>query len=257
MTAPMDIEEVALHRPAIASVLLGLLSALCAAPAAAEPDPGALCRRAILAAERDQALPPGLLGAIAQVESGRPDPRTGAPTPWPWTINAEGQGRFFATKPEAVAAVQALQARGIRVVDVGCLQVNLFHHPAAFADLDQAFDPAANARYAADFLRRLKATRPSWDQAAANYHSGDPDRAAGYRVRVLAAWPAMAAKLAEERRREALVEAWAAARQPGANGFQAVALAGVPRPAAAAPARRTAAARSGRGPFEQVAEARR
>ena len=35
------------------------------------------------------------------------------------------------------------------------MQVNLMHHPNAFADLDEAFDPAANARYAVTFLSAL------------------------------------------------------------------------------------------------------
>ena len=91
-----------------------VLSVLFAAPATATrsvgpatADPGELCRRAILAAEREHRLAAALLHAIARVETGRPDPRTGAPVSWPWTINAEGQGRFFDTKEAAVAAVRA------------------------------------------------------------------------------------------------------------------------------------------------------
>ena len=64
-------------------------------------------------------------------------------------MNAEGQGFYYDTKVEAVAAVRAMQARGIRSIDVGCMQVNLMFHPDAFVSLDEAFDPMANARYAA------------------------------------------------------------------------------------------------------------
>ena len=35
------------------------------------------------------------------------------------------------------------------------MQINLFHHPDAFASLDAAFDPMDNIAYGADFLRRL------------------------------------------------------------------------------------------------------
>ena len=35
------------------------------------------------------------------------------------------------------------------------MQVNLFYHPAAFATLDDAFDPLTNARYAGLFLAAL------------------------------------------------------------------------------------------------------
>ena len=90
------------------------------------------CLAAIQAAEGALHLPPGLLGAIAMVESGRLDPRTGRPAPWPWTINVAGAGFFFQTKEEAIAAVEAARATGVRSIDVGCMQVNLMYHSDAF-----------------------------------------------------------------------------------------------------------------------------
>lgn len=168
--------------------LLLLLVLLLPAPALAEP--GRLCRAAIQAAEREAGLPAHLLMAIGRVESGRRDPETGAFHPWPWTINAEGRGQFFPTKAAAIAEVQALQARGVRSIDVGCMQVNLRHHPDAFPNLDAAFDPLTNARYAARFLAELQAARNDWGRAAAAYHSQTPDFAEPYRARVMAAWAA-------------------------------------------------------------------
>jgi hypothetical protein len=165
-------------------VLLLLLSP----PALAEP--GRLCRAAIQAAEREARLPAHLLMAIGRVESNRRDPETGAFHPWPWTINAEGRGQYFPTKAAAIAEVRALQARGVRSIDVGCMQVNLRHHPDAFPDLEAAFDPLTNARYAARFLTELHATRNDWGRAAAAYHSQTPEFAEPYRARVMAAWAA-------------------------------------------------------------------
>ena len=46
----------------------------------------------------------------------------------------------------------------MRSIDIGCAQVNLMHHPDAFASLEQAFDPMANADYAARFLKQLHDT---------------------------------------------------------------------------------------------------
>ena len=267
-----------------------VLSVLSAAPAMATrsigptADPGQLCRQAILLAEREHRLPNALLHAIARVETGRPDPRTGAAVSWPWTINAEGQGRFFDTKEEAVAAVRALQARGISVIDVGCLQVNLHHHPRAFASLDEAFDPVANARYAGLFLTRLHQNTRNWERAAAHYHSQTPERAEAYRLKVLAAWPGMAHRVAAERQRDAaerqrdaMATAWgggdrtAPSATPAAgavgDGFQAVALSLSQRNGRAAPSRglldpepaRPAARRLADAPrrprLQQVAEA--
>jgi hypothetical protein len=122
------------------------------------------------------------------VETGRPDPVSGSLRPWPWTINAEGQGFFFASKQQAIAAVRDLQARGVRSIDVGCMQVNLMFHPAAFATLDQAFDPGANAAFAARFLKTLRTAHGDWLGAIAAYHSETPALGAGYRQLVLARW---------------------------------------------------------------------
>jgi hypothetical protein len=185
--------------------------------------PGEQCRAAIRMAERTAAIPDQLLAAIGRVESGRKDPRTGDVSPWPWTVNAEGQGYIYETKAQAVAAVRAFQSQGIRSIDVGCLQVNLMHHPDAFASLDIAFDPAANAAYAARFLTQLRAQTGDWTRAAAAYHSQTPEIGADYQRKVLAIWP-------DEKRIEAagghatlpdpgapspLAAAWAATLQPG------------------------------------------
>jgi hypothetical protein len=151
-------------------------------------DPATLCETALTTAEYIGRLPPRLLGAIGVTESGRTDPGSGRLRPWPWTINAEGEGRFFETKQEAVAAVMKLQARGVRSIDVGCVQVNLMFHPDAFASLDEAFDPRVNARYAAGFLNVLYAEGKDWAHAIAAYHSETPVLGDAYRVLVMARW---------------------------------------------------------------------
>jgi hypothetical protein len=169
-----------------------------AQPSAAQ-DPTLQCRAAIARAEMDAQIPAGLLQAIGRVESGRRNPETGTAGPWPWTINAEGRGHFFPDKAAAIAAVRELQGRGVRIIDVGCMQVNLHHHPRAFASLDEAFDPVSNARYAAQFLTQLHAARHDWMTAAGHYHSHTPELAQAYRARIQAAWPAAQARNAEDR----------------------------------------------------------
>ncbi len=159
-----------------------------ALPAASIPAPSALCRAAILAAEHGSRVPDRLLDAIAVVESGKRDPVSGAVYPWPWTINAEGVGHWYDTKDAAVAAARDMQAHGIRSIDVGCMQVNLMHHPDAFASLEQAFDPVTNAAYAAVFLTKLYSQTNAWPLAAGAYHSFTPDLGAEYTRKVLAAW---------------------------------------------------------------------
>ena len=185
------------HRFLLMLALAAPLALLRAAPARAEAqgqaqgqaqghalsDPWLACAEAIAAAERGSGIPAGLLLAIARVESGRPSPRGGV-APWPFAINAGGEGRFPESKAAAIAQVEALREAGIRSVDVGCMQVNLFHHPQAFPDLDAAFDPSRNVAYAARFLRDLFARTGNWAEAIAQYHSTEPGRGLAYHSRV-------------------------------------------------------------------------
>ncbi|HEY4172308.1 MAG TPA: transglycosylase SLT domain-containing protein [Rhodopila sp.] len=154
----------------------------------AAADPAQLCETAATTAEYTGRLPARLLGAISLTETGRVDPATGRIRPWPWTINAEGTGQFFNTREQAVAAVKALQERGVQSIDVGCMQVNLMYHPRAFASLDDAFDPETNATYAARFLNALYTSSKDWSAAIAAYHSETPDLGDAYRVLVMARW---------------------------------------------------------------------
>jgi hypothetical protein len=166
------------------------------------PEPGALtagpapragsgvCEKAVAAASAGHQLPPGLLSAIATVESGRLDPQTATLKPWPWTIDANGAGRMYDSAPSAIQAAAAFEAAGINSLDIGCLQVNLAQHPDAFQSLAQAFDPAANADYAAAFLSSLEQKFGNWPQAVAAYHSQTPALGQPYAAKVYAAWQA-------------------------------------------------------------------
>ena len=164
----------------------------CRAPAQAGTPDMALCRVAIAITQVAAKLPAQMLDAIGAVESGRPD-GSGAVAPWPWTINVAGSGHLFASAAEAITAVRTAQAQGIQSIDVGCMQINLQQHPAAFAKLEQAFDPEANVRYAAAFLNRLHANRGTWSEAIAAYHSSTPSLGSAYLSRVVLAWPAAGA----------------------------------------------------------------
>ncbi|WP_176244948.1 transglycosylase SLT domain-containing protein [Oceanibacterium hippocampi] len=151
-------------------------------------------------AEKTHRLPPQLLAAVALAESGRWDADRQARIAWPWTVYAEGRGRYYDSKAEAIAEVEALAAKGVRNIDVGCMQVNLKYHPDAFDDLETAFDPSANADYAARFLHELYKSRRSWGMAVAHYHSTTREHAVPYRKRVFALWQDERRRAAEERR---------------------------------------------------------
>lgn len=131
-------------------------------------------------------IPPKLLEAIALVESGQ---RSGsASTPWPWTINVSGKGYTYPSKAEAIKAVRTFQAKGFDSIDVGVMQINLKHHPHAFVNLEDAFDPKKNIAYAAKFLLRLYLKHGAWHTAVKYYHSGNPTLGTNYLQKVLKAW---------------------------------------------------------------------
>ena len=160
-----------------------------AAPAApVTPEAHGLCVAATRQAEIDNQLPPHLLAAISLAETGRWSPNHKASFSWPWTVMAEGVGRYLPSKAAAIAEVRRLQARGITNIDVGCMQINLYYHGDAFRDLEHAFDPAANAEYAAAFLADLNETTRSWPKAVAYYHSRDEERGPYYQKKVYDLW---------------------------------------------------------------------
>jgi len=153
-----------------------------------------LCMRPIAEAERREGIPARLLGAVSLAESGRPDAGGSAIVAWPWTVMAEGNGRYFDSKAEAIAEVERLRARGVRNIDVGCMQINLMYHPDAFPSLEAAFDPATNAAYGAALLKSLRQSSGSWSQAVAQYHSQDGERGQTYMARVLRIWSSVAGR---------------------------------------------------------------
>lgn len=158
-----------------------------------------LCTNYLPRQERQYGIPVHLLAAIATTESGRYQKQLGMSLPWPWTINVEGRGYFYDSKEEAVAAVKELQERGIKSIDIGCMQVNLHHHPNAFSSVEEAFDPAYNIAYAAQFLKKNFDDEGSWRKATADYHSHTPVFGEPYAGMVFNHWSRIINKVADAR----------------------------------------------------------
>jgi soluble lytic murein transglycosylase-like protein len=164
-------------------VLVLIFSFLAAGAAeAGGPAAGAeVCERAIAAGAAREGVPQPVLHAISLTETGRPD--GGRLRPWPWAINREGEGFWFASREEALAFARASVAAGRRSFDVGCFQINYHWHGENFASLEAMFDPLTGADYAARFLKGLYLERGDWSAAAGAYHSQTPARASVYRAR--------------------------------------------------------------------------
>lgn len=148
---------------------------------AAPPAQAISCAEAAGNAEQTWGLPPGLLLAIGDVESGLT----------PYALNVEGRSIHPDSMADAIVTVRNHQMAGVRSIDVGCFQVNLRWHPNAFAYLEQAFDPTANALYAARYLSELYGQSGSWTNAVGLYHSTNPGFQDAYRGQVIARIRAM------------------------------------------------------------------
>jgi hypothetical protein len=147
-----------------------------------------LCTQATKKAETQQRIPRNLLTAISLAESGRWDDRLKASFAWPWTVTNGPSATYYPTKEEAIEGVKALRKAGKTNIDVGCMQINLFHHPNAFDSLEDAFDPTTKVGYASRFLAGLQKETDSWAEAAGRYHSSDPTKLGDYRDKVLGLW---------------------------------------------------------------------
>ena len=173
----------------LVSLLIALLGPLAPKMALAEADSSRICASAIHAAEHSQRMPRFLLHAVSLAESGRWHKKAQARIAWPWTVNAGGKGKFFPTKAKALAEVRRLQAKGIRNIDVGCMQINLKHHGHIFRSVEEAFDPVNNIAYAAAWLKILRGKKGSWAHAVGRYHNGHwKERGQGYWRRVYTIW---------------------------------------------------------------------
>ncbi|SOE00364.1 transglycosylase SLT domain-containing protein [Caenispirillum bisanense] len=169
--------------------LIGLLAALAVAlPAAAASAMPALdgggegdCRPLAAQAEAEFGVPPGILQAIALVESGL------GGRAWPWTINASGRPFYLRTHSDAVVVAEAAMRHFGDAIAIGCMQVYLRWHAENFTDVQQMLQPAHNVRYAAAYLVSLRRERGSWEAAVRHYHGSERRAQADYLCKVLAA----------------------------------------------------------------------
>ena len=146
------------------------------------------CRQATERTEKDYRLPKRLLNAISLTETGRWHDKNREIIAWPWTVYSEGRGRYLPSKRAAIAEVLKLKAKGVKNIDVGCMQVNLYWHPDAFSSLEEAFDPATNTDYAGKLLKKLQRSSRSWNVAIAFYHSQTKKYYIPYRKKVMKIW---------------------------------------------------------------------
>lgn len=125
-----------------------------------------VCERQMAQAAAKHGVPLGMLYAVGLTESGNRGSLQ------PYAMNIGGKAYFGATAADVVQRLTQAQQEGVRLVDLGCMQINHHYHRAKFASLEAMIDPAQNVEYATRFLKELKEREGSWTLAVARYHAG-------------------------------------------------------------------------------------
>ncbi len=78
---------------------------------------------------------------------------------------AESSGRdcLLLEREQAILRFMHCKSSGMRLIDIGCMQLNYFYHGDRFSSIEHMFDPHLNVDYAARYLKDLKHNRGKLD----------------------------------------------------------------------------------------------
>ncbi|MFD6320680.1 transglycosylase SLT domain-containing protein [Methylorubrum thiocyanatum] len=136
------------------------------AGAATPGDTSRVCERQMAQAAAKHGVPLGMLYAVGLTESGNRGSLQ------PYAMNIQGKAYFGTSAADVMQRLAQAQREGVRLVDLGCMQINHHYHRERFASLEAMIDPAQNVEYATRFLKELKEREGSWTLAVARYHAG-------------------------------------------------------------------------------------
>lgn len=125
-----------------------------------------ICEQEMVRAATTHDVPVGVLYAVALTETGQ---RGGLNA---YAMNVAGRPVFNADLTAALAVFVAARQNGVKLIDIGCMQINHHFHGDRFHSVEEMFDPRRNVDYAATFLKKLRMTEGSWTAAVARYHAG-------------------------------------------------------------------------------------
>lgn len=128
--------------------------------------PPNICEREMFSAAAAEQVPLGVLYAIGLTETGRKG------SLHPFALNIEGKSVFAASEAEALEAFAKARRKGQKLIDLGCMQINHHYHGREFESVAAMLEPRRNVRYAARFLKELRAREGNWTMAVARYHAG-------------------------------------------------------------------------------------
>lgn len=126
----------------------------------------AACEREMTQAAARHDVPLGVLYSVGLAETGRKGSLA------PYALNIEGRAAFAASAGDALRLFEAARATGVKLIDLGCMQINHHYHGGEFPSPRAMLDPHRNVDYAARFLKELRQREGSWTMAVARYHAG-------------------------------------------------------------------------------------
>jgi soluble lytic murein transglycosylase-like protein len=147
---------------------LALLAAICISDAtlAGQGSLGNPCEREMIQAARKYDVPLGMLYAVGLTETGQKGSLQ------PYALNVDGKAVYGIDKDNALQQFARARAAGVKLIDLGCMQINHYFHAENFASVEEMLDPGKNVDYAARFLKQLRQREGSWTMAVARYNAG-------------------------------------------------------------------------------------
>ncbi len=125
-----------------------------------------LCEREMTQAASKYKVPLGILYAVGLTETGIKGNLHA------YALNLEGTTVYSLNKEQAIERFHTARAAGMKLIDVGCMQINYYFHGGSFSSVSDMLNPRRNVDYAAKFLAELKEREGSWTLAVARYNAG-------------------------------------------------------------------------------------
>jgi hypothetical protein len=131
-----------------------------------------LCEQEMARAAQANAIPLSILYSVGLTETGH----RGALDPY--DMNVDGRSVHAGSLANGLARVAFERSHGAKLIDIGCMQINLRWHGGNFDSIGEMFDPAHNVKYAAAYIKQLRAREGTWTLAVARYNAGPGNPAA-------------------------------------------------------------------------------
>ncbi len=124
------------------------------------------CEEHIVRAAQKYNVPVGILYSVGLTETGRNG------TLHPYALNIAGKAVYARSTAHAVELFNKARDKNVKLIDLGCMQINHHYHQHEFSSLSAMLSPEYNVDYAAKFLARLRRRHENWTMAVARYHAG-------------------------------------------------------------------------------------